>query len=282
MTKEIISILCISCITVFSQSKYSGEYKIIRIDSIDYHYVINMLSIKDTTKKMIVVSSKSCNNKKDSIIKVNNTYFFDLHLTGMIRVGKALNDSLILNGRSFTINNVRISNNDFPFASQNLDGLSYRRLQHNSINYSLNKVASEEKKVFNFVILVNDRVLTNNYIKYKLIAQNEDNSKDTIYIDYTPGNLSMKVIDYEKLTDSKVKKIILQFEYTLNYNTYNYNLDIKKGWLDNHFYILYIYNTDIGKFKNLINPLEGKNYNFEFEYPGGGTSLIRKRNIKNR
>lgn len=141
---------------------------------------------------------------------------------------------------------------------------------------------SEDKKVFNFVILVNDRVLTNNYIKYKLIAQNEDNSKDTIYIDYTPGNLSMKVIDYEKLTDSKVKKIILQFEYTLNYNTYNYNLDIKKGWLDNHFYILYIYNTDIGKFKNLINPLEGKNYNFEFEYPGGGTSLIRKRNIKNR
>lgn len=131
MTKEIISILCICCITVFSQSKYSGEYKIIRIDSIDYHYVINMLSIKDTTKKMIVVSSKSCNNKKDSIIKVNNTYFFDLHLTGMIRVGKALNDSLILNGRSFTINNVRISNNDFPFASQNLDGLSYRRLKHN-------------------------------------------------------------------------------------------------------------------------------------------------------
>ncbi len=125
MIKVFITTIILCFYSGICQNNATGEYKIIKIDSIKYHYVINVVSIKETNKKIILISSRNFKYKNEPIIKVNEVYSFKIRPTRMIRIGDEIKDSLILNGRSFTIDDVKISNNDLPFISNNLNGLYF-------------------------------------------------------------------------------------------------------------------------------------------------------------
>ena len=47
-----------------------------------------------------------------------------------------------------------------------------------------------------------------------------------------------------------------------------------------YYYVLYIYNLDKRKYKNIYDTIEGENYTFEFDYPCGSTKRIKKKGAK--
>lgn len=118
----------------------------------------------------------------------------------------------------------------------------------------------------------------------KMVAVTTTGKKDTINVDYYPGNLSMPEEDYRKLMDTSVKTVYLVFNYeehqVHNDKYFHYDIDLKKGWLTHYYYILYIYNTSKPKYRNTFNAPKGKTYVYEFDYPGGSTKLIRNRNSR--
>jgi hypothetical protein len=153
-----------------------------------------------------------------------------------------------------------------------------------SLISSDHSIAQEQRKDVNFVIVIDEKVLTGAMTRFKIIFSLENGAKETIEADYSPGNLSLKQSDYDKLLSADVKTTFLAFDYTehckKNQSVHNYEIDIKKGWLEHYYYVLYIYNTDKKQFKNVYDPLEGKNYTFEFDYPGGSTKRVKKKGAK--
>src|SRR5579872_6360961 len=124
--------------------------------------------------------------------------------------------------------------------------------------------AQVERKELNIVIVIDAKVLTGAMSRFRVIGLLENGTKETMEADYAPGNLALKLLDYNRLLSSNFKTTYLAFDYTENCKDdqiiHNYEIDIKKGWLEHHYYVLYIYNTDKKQFKDVYDPLEGKNY----------------------
>lgn len=138
------------------------------------------------------------------------------------------------------------------------------------------------QKSIDFIISIDESVVSGSLSGIKIISVSENGAREVINVDYHPGSLSLIEADYKKLLDSSVKKIFLALNYIEYSNnkvkTYNYEIDLKKGWLNNLYFILYIYNTTKSRYKRLFNDKRGIGYVYEFEYPGGGTKLIRNSN----
>jgi hypothetical protein len=137
------------------------------------------------------------------------------------------------------------------------------------------------QKNINLIISIDREIAVGSITGSKLVAIKEDGSKTVIAADYYPGNLSISEDDYKLVMDPGIKTVYLSFNYTEHKKSgavvYNYELDLKKGWLTHYFYLLYIYNTSKKEFRKLYNPPPGKDYVFEFDSPGGSTRLIRHR-----
>lgn len=137
------------------------------------------------------------------------------------------------------------------------------------------------RKNINLIISIDRAIPVGSITGPRLIVIKEDGSKTLIEADYYPGNLSISEDEYKLVMDSSIKTVYLAFNYTEYKKSgtvvYNYELDLKKGWLTHYFYILYIYNTSKREFRKLFNPPPGKDYVFEFDSPGGSTRLIRNR-----
>ncbi|MFM7857317.1 MAG: hypothetical protein ACKO96_36705 [Flammeovirgaceae bacterium] len=144
--------------------------------------------------------------------------------------------------------------------------------------------AQEQKKDLNVVIVIDTKVITGAMANFRVIALLENGGKKVVEVEYSPGNLSLPKSEYEKMLNDEIKTTLLAFDYyeycKKEQTVYNYEIDIKKGWLQHSYYVLYIYNTNKRQFKGVFDPLEGKNYTFEFDYPGGSTKRIRKRKLK--
>lgn len=52
--------------------------------------------------------------------------------------------------------------------------------------------------------------------------------------------------------------------------------DFRLNWLEQSYFILYIYNTDNKDYKKIYNPLPGKNYTFEYDFPNGTMKRVQK------
>lgn len=132
----------------------------------------------------------------------------------------------------------------------------------------------------NLIITIDNEVVIGSISGMKLMAIEEDGRKEVMKADYYPGNLSISEEDYQRLNNPHIKTVYLVFNYTEsqagNVKIYSYDIDMKKAWLKNYFHIVHIYNTSKKRFKRLFNPPPGKDYVYEFDYPGGSTRLVRK------
>ncbi len=146
---------------------------------------------------------------------------------------------------------------------------------------SSQSIAQDQRRNVNFVISIDGQIVVGSMIGFKIIALSENDTREIIEADYAPGNLSLEQSDYDKLLNENIKTILLAFEYTENCKnqkqTYSYEIDIRKGWLKHYYYVLHIYNTDKKRYKNVYDPLEGKTYTFEFDYPGGSMIRVKKK-----
>lgn len=131
----------------------------------------------------------------------------------------------------------------------------------------------------NFILSIDDKIVSGNISNFKIIATLRQKDKKLIQADYYPGNLSISKENYDLLLSDEVEDVSLSFNYTEFCKTtarYEYNVNIKKGFLQHYYYILYIYNTDKQKYKKIFDPIKGEHYTYEFEYPSGGMRRIRK------
>jgi hypothetical protein len=139
---------------------------------------------------------------------------------------------------------------------------------------------SSQKK--SFIICIDGRIASGAISRFKLIDSLDDGVKKSINVNYSPGSFDVSESDYSILKSKKTKSIILSFNYTEYCNgqsDYHYDIDFKIGWLDDYFFVLYIYNTDKNRFRKIYSPIKGKHYTYEFDYPGG--SMRRAKKIRN-
>lgn len=138
-----------------------------------------------------------------------------------------------------------------------------------------------QKKDINFIISIDGDIVTSNLSGFKLVAVLRDGVEQTVKSDYYPGNLSVSEVDYNMLLDTNTRTVFIVFDYVercRNFDkTYNYKIDLKKGWLTNYYYILRIYNTSKRQYRKVYSPLEGQTYTYEYDYPGGSVNRITKR-----
>lgn len=145
-------------------------------------------------------------------------------------------------------------------------------------------IVYSQQKDFNFVISV-DNDLRNVYAD-KFIITDKDNKSETVRINYVQGNLSVEENDYEKLTSENVTNINLIVRYITqcedNIDSFNYDIEgFKLAWLNKgtHF-VLYIYDTTNKKYKEIYDPLPGKNFTFEYDWSEGSMRRVQKKLTK--
>lgn len=101
------------------------------------------------------------------------------------------------------------------------------------------------------------------------------------YISYEPGRFLVKESDFEELLNNKTQSLKLVLSNNIECNktseskTYEIE-DFKLSWLDQRYVIIYIYNTDNKNYKKIYNPLPGKSYTYEYDYPGGTVKRVQK------
>lgn len=132
-------------------------------------------------------------------------------------------------------------------------------------------------KELDFVIVIDENVwITSTYFQ---IVMNKTSGSDTIKASYHPGSLSIMQSDYDKLLSEEAKSIYLKFVYydhgVKKQKTYNYEIELKKPWLQDYFNVLRIYNLDNKKYKKLSAIAEGKNYTYELESPSHSFRRVR-------
>ncbi|PHS04933.1 MAG: hypothetical protein COA88_13045 [Kordia sp.] len=143
---------------------------------------------------------------------------------------------------------------------------------------------AQVKKDIDFIISIDEKLPISSIHKTKIIANMKDGSEKIINIDYSPGSLGMNSVDFDKLLSSEVKSFWLKFNYTeickKNNIEHTYEIELKKGWLKHYYFVLKVYNTDKKKYKKLFTPLLGKNYTYEYYYPGGQVLRVTKKKRK--
>ena len=142
--------------------------------------------------------------------------------------------------------------------------------------FLLSSKISSQSKEGNIIITVDESVhpsLSNIYIL---------KGDKKYYISYFPGKFVIKEADYQDLlhkdNSSSLKLVLsssLQCNDDLTSKMYEID-DFKLSWLDQPYVILYIYNTDNSKYKKIYNPLPGKDYTYDYEYPGGTMKRVQK------
>jgi hypothetical protein len=115
-------------------------------------------------------------------------------------------------------------------------------------------------------------------IQIKIINNDGIRMKEANYI---PGKLTVNFEDYNNILSDSTKHIYLKFtyyEYISNKQiVYNYEIELMKSWLNNSFNVLYIYNLNKKKYREMYSPIsKEKNYAFELDSPNGSIRLIKK------
>lgn len=138
--------------------------------------------------------------------------------------------------------------------------------------------AQDSKKASNFIITMDENIALT-LANSKIILSQGNNILRTIQFTYYPGNLSMNQTDYEGIMKFE-GTILLKFDYYEylkdEQKVKNYEIEMGKIWLEQPYLILNIYNTNEKKYRKL-EPLKGKEYTFELQYPAGQMLRVRKK-----
>jgi hypothetical protein len=140
-----------------------------------------------------------------------------------------------------------------------------------------------QKKEFNFVIVVDGDIVKHTY--GKIVMEDINNTKDIIKCNIIAGELNIDESDSDKLFSKSNSKMAFEFGYSKrcgeDVKYYNYTIeDFKANWLNDGFFILYIYNTDDKKYKKIYNPLAGKNYTYDYDSSVGSMRRVQKKKTK--
>ena len=147
---------------------------------------------------------------------------------------------------------------------------------------STNVYSQEEVKSINFIIVIDEEIVTNP-IDIKLVINSKKEGNYKVIeptIGYYPGNISLRKHDYDDLVSNDTQSVILKLNY-LTYRKnrpyyYKYEFDVGKIWFKQTFTILKIYNLDKKKYrKNLIPLSKEKNYTFDLQTAQGQMIRIR-------
>jgi hypothetical protein len=136
------------------------------------------------------------------------------------------------------------------------------------------------KKNLDFIVVIDDAIAVGSISLPKIIFVS-GGRENVIQVNYYPGSLSMDANDYPRLLSDSTKAIYLKFnhhEYVggkLHYD--NYEIELKKPWLEDYFNIIHIYNLVNPRYKNKYDPIgKGKNYAYELESPSHSFKLVQK------
>lgn len=150
---------------------------------------------------------------------------------------------------------------------------------------SLGFMTAQETKNFDFIIMVDDEIWTTPTTSIISTKDNKGNIINTFNAEYHAGNLSIKESDYQDLLNNdSISSIDMSLKYSKVCNDetyyYDYNIDFKRGWLNNYFFVLKIYNTEKKKYRKIYEPLKGKKYTFEYDSSNGQMLRITKKKRK--
>ncbi len=117
-----------------------------------------------------------------------------------------------------------------------------------------------------------------------LVKDSEGNIINTFNLEYHAGSLNIKASNYRSLSNENASSIDMLLKYSKVCDDevldYDYEIDFKRGWLKNYFFILKIYNTDRKKYRKIYNPLNGKKYTFEYNSSNGQMLRVTKKKRK--
>ncbi|WPO92697.1 hypothetical protein [Chryseobacterium sp. HR92] len=144
-----------------------------------------------------------------------------------------------------------------------------------TIIFLLSSRVLSQNKEGNIIITIDQNVhpsISNMYIL---------NGEKKYYISYFPGKFLIKESDYRELSNINIASLKLVLSNSIqckeNLESKMYEIeDFRLSWLDQPYVLLYIYNTDNSKYKKIYNPLPGKNYTYDYEYPGGTMKRVQK------
>lgn len=149
---------------------------------------------------------------------------------------------------------------------------------------SFSTVVAQETKRFDFIIMVDEDIWTTPTTPKMITKDSKGNVIATFDIDYHAGNLSINELDYHKLLSDKISSVnmLLKYSKVCDDETYyyNYEIEFKREWLKNYFFILKIYNTDRKNYRKIYKPLEGKKYTFEYDSSNGQMLRVTKKKRK--
>jgi hypothetical protein len=135
----------------------------------------------------------------------------------------------------------------------------------------------------NFIIAIDQKIPFQGEVNLRFEIE-EESKKDTFIIEYTPGNISLNESVFKRVKSESVESITLLMRYMRQCNgevkSYSYRIEFKKGWLQNSFTVLRLYNLDSKENRKIFYPLEGKEYTYEVDTPNGSQTRVRKRNSK--
>jgi len=124
----------------------------------------------------------------------------------------------------------------------------------------------------NFIIQVNDQLLTNGEIQ-NLYIKFDAEKNEKYYVNYFPGDLIIdeKVLAKINSTDSK---FYLHFDYTTyrkeNQQIANFEIELNKNILNQPYVIANVFDFRNRKYKNWYQRLTKENYLVQLTFPGSG------------
>ena len=138
----------------------------------------------------------------------------------------------------------------------------------------------QEKKEFDFVIIINNDTNPN---LSRAELQIEDINGETSLIDfkYHPGNFSISLEDYEKITSNHIKSIMLKFEYYIQnkngivVDLYRYEINMDESWFSHWPYtVLHIQSVKLKKKHRVDNRGIRKDYILNINHGSMGTVTL--------
>ncbi len=143
-----------------------------------------------------------------------------------------------------------------------------------------------QERHFNLIISIDEKVEAGNIQDTYVILKSKKQIAEKFDVDYEPGDLSLSEELYDEISNEEEKEIYLHFSYTEycgeEEKFYEYEIRFYKSWFENRFLLLYVYNTEKEKYKDIFDPKEGKTYNYEYSFPGSHARLITKKPREDR
>jgi hypothetical protein len=135
----------------------------------------------------------------------------------------------------------------------------------------------------NFIVMIDGKIPFQGDLGINLDIENANRS-DTVTVQYIPGNIALNDANLKEVQQDDVKSAVLLINYVKacsgKMETYRYQIQFRKSWINQSFVILRIYNLDKKENRKIFFPLKGEEYTYEVDVPDGSLMRIRRPGVK--